>query len=213
MAMVRASELAERLSVSRARVSQYVADGKLAGCYVGEGQARRFDSDKCFEALGRRLDPGQMMGNGAGTRQALAVQREMGEQAPPRMLPLPPPTGGGATELPAGDGDRYELARTLKAEEEARRLRRQNLEAEGTFVLAAEAARQTQRLIAQEVAEFETVLREASRRVADELGVDYKSVRQILVATWRGHRAHRSEALVQAADAADLTPAEGEADV
>ena len=51
------TELAARLAVSKARVSQYVSEGKLDGCYVGEGRARRFDLDKVATALGRRLHP------------------------------------------------------------------------------------------------------------------------------------------------------------
>ena len=42
---VNATTLAQRLGVSKARISQYVAQGTLAGCFTGEGRARRFDLD------------------------------------------------------------------------------------------------------------------------------------------------------------------------
>jgi len=207
MTMLRATELASKLSVSKGRVSQYVAEGKLDGCYHGEGRARRFDLGKCIEALGRRLDQGQLMGNGAGTRRAIgdiaAGVEGTGQEAGPSE----------ARQLRDNDPDRYELARTLKAEEEARRLRRQNLEAEGTFILAAEARRQAARQIGQEIAEIETMLRDGARRVADVTGTDYRQVRQILMETWRAHRGVRSEALSQQARVAPLSAPEAEADV
>ena len=37
---VNATTLAQRLGVSKARISQYVAQGTLAGCFTGEGRAR-----------------------------------------------------------------------------------------------------------------------------------------------------------------------------
>lgn len=207
--MITASQLAQELGVSGARVSQYVSEGKLDGCFVGQGRQRRFDLAKCADALGKRLDPGQMMGNGAHTRAAL---REIAADDP-RPAKTRRSTGAGAEELTPNDPDRYELARTQKAEEEARKLRRQNAEAEGLYVLASEAAQQASRLIAQEVSEFETVLRDGSRKIADKLGVDFKTARQLLVETWREHRAKRSEALAQQASAARLTDEERDQDI
>jgi hypothetical protein len=221
MPLLSSSQLAGVLQVTPTRVGQYVREGKLTGCFTGEGRARRFDLDKVATALGRRLHPGQMMGNGAATRQA--IRNVVTTPAAPRLIehdeddddgdgddvPLPaakPARDGG--ELTPRDPDRYELARTQKAEEEARRLRRMNAEAEGTYVLAAEVERQVARMLAQEIAEFEAVLRDGSRRVADKLGVDFKAVRQLMMEQWRGHRAGRTEVLQAQADAADLTPAE-----
>ncbi|MCD1621083.1 hypothetical protein K7H20_23895, partial [Salipiger manganoxidans] len=133
------TQLAQELGISKGRVSQYVAQGKLDGCFSGEGRARRFDLEKVRAALQHRLDPGQMLGNGAETKRRLQEP----ESATPRE-----------GELRRGDPDRYELARIQKVEEEARKLRRQNLEAEGTLVLADRAAQATARALAQEVAEF-----------------------------------------------------------
>lgn len=229
MRSLSSSELADTLKVSRGRVSQYVSEGKLEGCYQGEGRARRFDLEKVAAALGRVLDPGQMMGNGAATRQVLRS-----------LAPLPglgPQVGRGAepdpeadddlpdavapraalprsdSELPPRDPDRYELARTQKAEEEARRLRRMNAEAEGTMVLASEAAQQATRLIAREVQAVEAVLQTGARAIADRLGVDYREARTILVAVWREHRAKRSADLSAEAGAAQLSAAEAAEDI
>jgi hypothetical protein len=205
--MLSASELAEKLNLSRARISQFVSEGKLEGCYHGAGRDRRFDPEKVAGALGRVLDPGQMLGNGRATREAL---RRIAAQAQPDVDAEPdaPPPRQRDGQLPITDPDRYELARTQKVEEEARQLRRRNQEAEGTLVLAAEAGRQATRLLAQEVAEFESVLRDGARRVADELGVDFKRARALLVEVWRAHRQTRSDQLVQQAETAGMTDTE-----
>lgn len=211
MTLLNSGDLAKALNVSKGRVSQYVSGGKLNGCFTGDGRARRFDLDKVATALGRSLHPGQMLGNGAETRKAIAtiqtapVAVEDDEDAPQLLTPRAQRDGG---QLDGRDPDRYELARTQKAEEEARRLRRMNAEAEGTYVLAAEVERQVARLLAQEIAEFEAVLRDGSRKVADKLGVDFKVVRQLLIEQWRGHRAMRSVVLLAQADAAQMTDEE-----
>lgn len=204
--MLNATQLAERLGVSKARVSQYVSSGVLAGCFLGEGRARRFDEARCLAALRGGLDPGQMMGNGADTK---ARMRELQAQSVPEdAAPRPH-----ASVLPDRDPDRYELARIQKVEEEARRLRRQNAQDEGLFVLAAEVERSAAKLVAQEVAQFETVMRDAARAVADRLGVDFREVRRILMDQWRAHRARRSDDLQGAADSAAMTEEETREDI
>ncbi|MFG6081610.1 hypothetical protein ACEUZ9_002234 [Paracoccus litorisediminis] len=199
------TELAARLAVSKARISQYVSEGKLDGCFSGEGRGRRFDLDKVANALGRKLHPGQMLGNGAATRDMLRD--------------LVPSDGSGASRprpdsvLPASDADRYEMARTLKAEEEARRLRRQNMAEEGSWVLAEEVQRHTARAMSQEIAQFETVIRDAARGVADTFGVDFRSVRKVMMDEWRRYRAARADAVGLEAQSMAMTAAEHEDDV
>jgi hypothetical protein len=207
--MLSSSELARTLGVTPGRVSQYVAAGSLDGCFSGSGRARRFDLEKVAAALGKSLDPGQMMGNGAGTRAALKeIQAGGAAQPPAPVARRSQPTTSGATELGDNDPERYKLARTEKAEEEARRLRRQNAEAEGRFVLASEVNHTVARMIGQEIAEVETVLRDGARKIADDMGVDFKTARQILVNTWREHRGKRSNQLDLQAKAAELTETE-----
>ncbi|SEI10018.1 hypothetical protein [Paracoccus alkenifer] len=209
MAGLNTTELAARLAVSKARVSQYVSEGKLEGCYIGDGRARRFDLDKVAHALGRTLHPGQMMGNGAATRDAL---RRIGGDDAPAAPPLASTGSRFDGQLPVADSDRYEMARTLKAEEEARRLRRQNMAEEGTWVLAEEVERRSSRALAQEVAQFETLLRDAARAVADDFGLDARAVRKVLMDKWRAYRADRVQVLTALAEGAEMTQAEDEAD-
>lgn len=210
--MLTGSELAARLDVSKGRVSQWKSEGKLEGCYTGEGRSLRYDLEKACAALGRRLDQGQMIGNGAATRRALA-QVQLTDSRPVASGKPPQARSQQDGRLRDDDDDAYQLARTQQAQEQARRLRMQNQQAEGIFVLASETERQVARLMAQEVAEFEAVLRGAAREVADRLGVDSRKVRQILTDAWRSHRATRTSQLQAQADGATMTDAEIEADV
>lgn len=211
MTLLTASELAARLGVTKGRVSQYVSGGQLAGCYSGDGRNRRFDVAKCAAALGKRLDAGQMMGNGAATKRTIVdLMSQADDQEPPPRQPQRQRTDGPVAPT---DPDRYELARIDKAEQEARRLRRQNAQEEGLYVLASEVDRQVARIVGQEVAEFETVLREAARAVADALGVEFKAVRKVLMDKWRDHRAQRTEVLNDQAGEAVMTEAERDGDI
>lgn len=207
-APINSTQLAKVLGVSLPRISQLVSDGRLDGCYTGEGRNRRFDAVKVADALGRKLDPGQMMGNGAGTKAAIRQLQQGAELALPAVS-----HGTGARGLDDDDKDRYELARIDKAEQEARRLRRQNAAEEGIYVLASEVEGQVARKLAQEIAETESMLRAAARAVADRMGVDAREVRQVLTETWRAHRSHRAEVLTAEAEVAQLSPAELEADI
>jgi len=202
MTHLSATELAGRLNVSKPRISQYVAEGKLDGCFIGDGRARRFDLERVKTALNRTLDPGQMLGNGAETKRAL-------RDAAPSQKPAAPKTD---RELARNDPDRYELARTQVAEEDARRRRRDNERDEGRWVLAEDVQRHTARILAQEIAQIESFLRDASRALADTLGVDARAARKILMDQWRAHRALRSGAASDMAEAAIMTDAELEAD-
>jgi hypothetical protein len=207
---VTGAELAKSLNLSPGRISQLVSAGKLKGTFTGEGRARRFDLALVTQALRGNLDPGQMMGNGAQTKRMLD-----GLSADAALEPTVPRANvlRDGMELPTGDDGRYALARAQKAEEEARRLRRQNAQEEGQFVLASEVERQVSRVLGQELREVETYLRDTARVVADRLGQDFKVVRQILLDEWRKHRAERSKGLVADGDAAAMSEAEQEADI
>ena len=207
--MLSATELASHLGVSKARVSQYVSQGVLDGCYEGEGRQRRFDPDRVQAALKRRLDPGQMLGNGAKTRQILkAAQPASAAIVDTLVGPAPAPRQQADGLLSPNDLDRYELARIQGAEEDARKKRRENEREEKRWVLAEEVERQTARAIGREIAQFETMIRDAARAVADRLGVDFREVRRIMMDQWRDHRASRRDQLSAEADAAVMTEAE-----
>lgn len=199
------TELATRLNLSKGRISQYVSEGKLDGCYQGDGRARRFDLEKVTDALGRKLDKGQMLGNGLETRRTIrALQIEATDE------PVTPRLEG---RLPDRDPDELEIVKLAKANEELRRLRRDNAVADGAYVLASEVERETAKAIRSEIAGFETVLRDGARAIADQLGVDFKAARKILTDRFRSHRTARVDQLVDEAAGAALSGAETEADI
>lgn len=215
MSQLNATELAARLGLSKARISQYVAEGKLEGCFTGDGRARRFDLGRVATALGHRLDLGQMLGNGAETRRALKDAAI--EPALLPTLPLAPPAPRkAAPPLPPDvieEPSRYDLARIQIAEEDARRKRRDNERDEGRWVLAEEVARESAKQLGQELAKFEIALRDGARDVADQFGIDFREVRQVLMRQWRAHRGARAQALAQDAEACQTSEAEKEADI
>lgn len=196
------TELAQALSLSKARISQYVSEGKLAGCYQGEGRNRRFDLAAVQVALKKALHPGQMLGNGAETRQAL---KTLTAAHPVSAAPAPPRTD---RLLAENDLDRYELAKIQSAEEDARRKRRENERDEGRWVLADEVQRQSAAILARELSQVEVMLREAARAVADRMGVDYRSTRKVLMDEWREYRSRRAAILGDTAADAEMTDAE-----
>lgn len=202
MTTVNASGLAKALDVSAGRISQYVSERKLDGCFVGEGRARRFDLEKCAAALGRTLDAGQMMGNGAGTAKALrdlaAPDLDLSEDR------------DGAASIPRADpdADRYQRARADMAEQKATEGRLKLAELEGRYVLATEAALEVRRALAAEVTEFETVLRTAAQQIAAEHGLDAPTVRAVLVKAWREHRQRRADLAAAQAESAEFSDAE-----
>ncbi len=201
------TELAKELGLSKGRISQYVSEGKLDGCFTGAGRARRFNVDRVRAVLEQRLDPGQMLGNGAETKRRLR-DGEAAPGAPEASSPTPKQDG----QLPRNDPDRYELARIQKVEEEARRLRRQNMLEEGSVVLAEKAAREATRALSRELAQVEDFLRRAARAIADELGVDFKEARKLVIDLWREHRGARAEAMAEEATAATMDAEEDEVD-
>ncbi|NDW31525.1 helix-turn-helix domain-containing protein [Salipiger sp. PrR007] len=201
------TELAKELGLSKGRISQYVSEGKLDGCFTGAGRARRFNVDRVRAVLEQRLDPGQMLGNGAETKRRLR-EGEAAPGAPEASAPPSRPDG----QLPKNDPDRYELARIQKVEEEARRLRRQNMLEEGSVVLAEKAAREATRALSRELAQVEDFLRRAARAIADELGVDFKEARKLVIDLWREHRGARADAMAEEATAATMDAEEDEVD-
>lgn len=216
---MRASELADALGLSKGRISQLVAGGTLEGCFSGDGRDRVFDLEKCAKALNKRLDPGQMLGNGAETKRRLrelerasapGFDLPLAPLLTPRPAPKPPSDGA---ELGKEDPDRYELARTAKAEQELRGLMLKNGREEGLYVLSSEVTREVARAIAQEVREVETFIGDAARALADKMGVDFKEARQILRDGWRAHRGNRAAVLSEQAETAEMTAAEIEADI
>lgn len=219
-----ATELANKLGLSKGRISQLVKSGDLAGCYQGSGRDRRFDLVKATAALRKNLDQAQMLGNGAKTARVLraidsgedgATEEDayIGAFEEQDVAPRGASRPRSDTRIPVGDASGYELARTAKAVEDLRAARLRNGREEGLYVLASEVEQATARMLTQELAQFETALRDMARDVADRLGVDYRVVRKILLDRWRSHRTDRAGVLQDAAEKAVPTEAEQAEDI
>ena len=65
----------------------------------------------------------------------------------------------------------------------------------------------------QEIMEVETYIRDTARLVADQMGVDFKLVRQVMLDAWRKHRGARAEQLTEQAEKAEMSPTEREANI
>lgn len=197
MRHVRASDLAAALGITKGRVSQLVAEGRLDGCFTGEGRDRRFDLERAAQALDRRLDPSQTLGNGAA---AFAARRAVLGEGPE---PAPEPTPRADDPL-----TRLAAARAENAELDARRKRREEMLAAGRYVLADEVARAQAAAVARALDALERHHLEAVRRLAEAAGHDIRTALAEARDAWRDQRRRLSADFAAAADAATHTEAE-----
>lgn len=204
MTELTASRLAEALQLSKGRISQLVAEGRLEGCYVGEGRARRFDLEKCAEALDRKLDPGQCLGNGAPSAEA---RREIvGAKGAGTVAGST--AGDDDAPLSNPDMQRYQRARADMAETRAQKDRLALAVEEGRYVLASEVELRMRRAISAEIGEIDGLLKTLATTIAAEHSLDARSVKSVMLAHWRAHRLRRAERAQNASLAADLTAEE-----
>lgn len=197
------TELAEEFGVSKGRVSQWVKEGKLRGCFYGDGRNRRFDLNACAIALGRNLDTAQALGNGRKTLNAIGSIED----------PVPHiDDEDDAESISDSVKARYDLARTMRIEEQARAARYQNGLLDGSLVLASEVERNVMAQLGQEIAAFENVIRRCSQAVADEYGLKGSEVRKVMLDVWRSHRKDRSDKANARASKATATQTEKDAD-
>lgn len=91
-------EFAAEVGVSAARVSQWIAEGKIGpDCLVGEGRRARVIVEKAKEQVLLRRDPAQANGNGIGTR--LFGREDSGQEVPRTDFPTPPRADDVAAQL------------------------------------------------------------------------------------------------------------------
>lgn len=191
--------LAKELGVTPGRVSQMVASGQLDGCYSGEKRDRRFDLDKCAVRLNKVLHPGQMMGNGRRTKKRLHQKIA--------------PTASQGNILSLNSNTSYDAARTQKAIEEARTLKRKNEEQAGRYVLASEVELTISRLLIQEISEIEVFLKKVARKLSDKYNLNFRLIRKEIMDDFRMQRVARDKALKGKAKTKKLSTTEKKADI
>lgn len=194
------TQLADKMNLSKGRISQLVKQGVFDGCFKGEGRARRFDLAKCLNAYGDKTDIRQGTGNAGKTRAAVeGLQTGMDlEGLDPRDLP--------GDQRPTSDSASRRLneARAQKAELEVQKLVRIEREEEGAWVRADEVAQVSKRLMSQELAKFEALLKDMARLVADKNALNFKEVRADMMKVFRDARTARAETLREVAEEAAI---------
>lgn len=115
------SAFAARLGVSKARVSQWIKEGKIGTDELeGQGRGAKIKVDQAIEKLKLRIDPGQRVGNGIATRLSPAI-----------------------SEAPATEGNHLDLrlkqARLQAAEAQNRKLEEDEKLRKGIYVRKEEA--------------------------------------------------------------------------
>ena len=192
------TEFARRRGVSRGRVSDWLAEGKISGhAIVGKGRFAKIDEDEACRQLSERIDSGQRFGNGLLTR----------------LDPGDAPAAGSATAS---------LERQIM-EQRLERLERENREASlraavdsGTLCRAADARRTTTAEITRVIIEFEGTLPALSTALAARFKLPPRDCLHLMRAVWRNARRsaavatrERSEHLPEAVGF-DLTSDDGE---
>ena len=206
--VVNAKDLAGELGVTKGRVTQWVSEGKLDGCFEGEGRDRRYDVDKCALALGLRRDVGQSMGNGLEVTRRLAVLNS-GAEAEAEVVDL----GDIEINPPENEPEKWVdltvKARAISARENARDAIRKSQKDAGRFVLKTEVAAAVSGQISKIIGEIErSFIREVSGVIADEFQVEASAVKALLAREWRAHREKSAAAAMSEAEAAEHSPAE-----
>lgn len=207
---ITATQLADEMGLTKGRISQLVKNGVFDGCFQGDGRKRRYDLGACIEAYRGGTDVRQSSGNSAKTHaklDALSVggTKQRAKQADKSKHP--------EESTSASANKRLNEARAQQAEIRARREARQELEAEGLYVLASEVARVTEKLLSNELSQTESLLKDMARLVADKNGLPFKEVRRDMLDLWREHRNGRSDDLSGHAEGAELTEKEIEEDM
>jgi len=131
------SAFAARLGVSKARVSQWITEGKIGPDEMdGEGRSAMIKVDQAIAKLKLRIDPGQRVGNGIATRLAPAT-----------------------AEAPTTEGDHLDLrlkhARLQAAEAQNRKLQEDEKYRKGIYVLAGDASAEATHIAVNIIQAFE----------------------------------------------------------
>lgn len=178
--VMRKGDFARLRQVTPARVSQWIAEGKIYGdAIVGTGRDARINADVAHSQLGATLD----------ITQTVAQNR-------PNLDPALPPLSDAAR--------RTQDAKAEQAEIEARRSRRKELEEMGVYVRADATAREWSRTLAQLFSGLEELIPMLGDAVAAECAADAKAATVVLR---REFRAWRERQMLAALDVAATEPA------
>lgn len=186
-------EYAARRGVTPARISQYIADGKIGpSALKGEGRSARIIVEIADRHLAQRLDASQALGaNGAMSR---AVNES---PQPDSLAPYPPAGGDGDLQRrPAGVAEtETEAALRVAAQEKAEqaklltaKMRRQEALETGRYILAVDARAQIARAASAAFRVMEAGIRNMAADLAAQFELSEAEVSNALVKSFRAVR-------------------------
>lgn len=212
-------QFATLCGVSAGRVSQWISEGKIGGdALVGEGRTARIRVSVAQDQLQRRLDIGQRLGNGISTRLDVAPAQAGPESAArPSAIVTRPAAGissrpsapaAGASIVDGGEVDATALralATTLedqlkveklwKAQSENRRLRKEELAAQGLLLETAAAVAAQKRVAGQILTTVEGGLATLAQAMAERFELPQRDVLHLLRQEFRTIRSSVSDVL------------------
>ncbi|MFL9824361.1 hypothetical protein [Rhodoplanes sp. SY1] len=205
---------AQLIGVSAGRVSQYIREGKLDGAaLVGEGRGAGIRVAVAQEQLRRRLDIGQRLGNGIGTRLAPPAAATDATAAPADVLPFAappaPPTAPVGSAVDPID-ERIRQAKLEGIERENRKRAEEEAARAGRYVLADQTRAEMVRLARDMLTVFEGALVDLATAIAARHQLQQRDVLHALRAEFRTIRAKAAAAA--RARAAELPPLIEDAD-
>lgn len=197
--MVTKGRFAELLGVDPSRVSQYIAEGKLEGCLVGEGRYAKVDVAKAMAALNQKMDISQRLGNGIGTK--ITVPTELGS-LPLSGMDVPPLSPTNPTIE-----DQLKQQKLLEAERRNRRQAEEDALRRGTLVHAADARREINAVTTRMMQTFDGMISDMANDVSAKFSLPH---RDLLHAMRQSFIAQRQRAADRARQDAEDAPARKE---
>ncbi|HEV2366026.1 MAG TPA: hypothetical protein VGS12_17715 [Caulobacteraceae bacterium] len=183
-AAVSKAAFAKLIGVSRTRISQYCREGRLGPeVFEGEGRQARIRVAVALQQLASRLDPGQRLGNGLGTRL---------DGADARSAPAPPDEVGERLKATKLERDLLALAR---AKEEA-------LARRGVLMRAADVRAGYSRAVVTVISAFEGGLGELAQRISAQFKAPPRDALHLARSWYRDTRTKAAAAVRGQVDAA-----------
>jgi hypothetical protein len=176
------SAFAKLANVTPGRVTQWITEGKIADCLVGEGRHAVIDVDKALEKLKLRIDPGQRTGNGLKT-----------VLAPAKQDSAPPPSEVDGLDLS------LKRAKLEEAEARNRKLREEEQARRGIYVLAEHASAEAGKLASTILQMFEGGLTDVAAEIAATYKLPQRDVVHLMRRRFRDTRTQISASLANAA--------------
>lgn len=189
--VVAKGEFARLANVTPGRVSQWIAEGKIFGeALVGEGRAARIRVGIAQAQLRQKLDIGQRLGNGLGTRLDLEPPAPAAAQVTPS--PPTPPVDSLEERIKRAKAEQLERANRLEAEDEAKKA--------GRYLDRDEARRQMTRIADQMLRLFEGALPELATAIGAKFELPQRDVLHVLKTQFRGIRERGSDSFRRSAE-------------